>query len=368
MTKRDYYDTLGVEKNADKSEIKKAYRKLALKYHPDKNPSKEAEERFKEISEAYAVLSDAEKRSMYDRYGHAGIDQQYSYEDIFRGVDFGDIFRGTSSGFESFGFDNIFEHFFGGRAGFGCQGRRMHRGADLRYDIEISLEGASEGLETVIRVPRSEICDVCNGSGAKPGTSPKTCPSCNGSGQIQSSRRTAFGMFTQVTTCGKCHGQGSIIEERCPECHGNGRVQKTRDIEIKIPRGMDDESQLRLAGEGEAGSGGSGDLYVVVHIKKHPVFNRRGLDLHMVKEISFTEAALGTKIDVETLSGRIEKLKVPDGTQNGEIFKIRGNGMPGIHGRGHGDLFVEIHVKTPRNFSKKAKKLLEELDKELKNN
>lgn len=369
MTKRDYYDTLGVEKNADKSEIKKAYRKLALKYHPDKNPSKEAEERFKEISEAYAVLSDVEKRSMYDRYGHAGIDQQYSYEDIFRGVDFGDIFRGTSSGFESFGFDDIFERFFGHRTSFGGkQRRRPRRGADLRYDIEISLEGASEGLETVIRVPRSEICDVCNGSGAKPGTSPKTCPSCNGSGQIQSSRRTAFGMFTQVTTCGKCHGQGSIIEERCPECHGNGRVQKTRDIEIKIPRGMDDESQLRLAGEGEAGSGGSGDLYVVVHIKKHPVFNRRGLDLHMVKEISFTEAALGTKIDVETLSGRIEKLKVPDGTQNGEIFKIRGNGMPGIHGRGHGDLFVEIHVKTPRNFSKKAKKLLEELDKELKNN
>ena len=369
MTKRDYYDTLGVEKNAYKSEIKKAYRKLALKYHPDKNPSKEAEERFKEISEAYAVLSDVEKRSMYDRYGHAGIDQQYSYEDIFRGVDFGDIFRGTSSGFESFGFDDIFERFFGHRTSFGGkQRRRPRRGADLRYDIEISLEGASEGLETVIRVPRSEICDVCNGSGAKPGTSPKTCPSCNGSGQIQSSRRTAFGMFTQVTTCGKCHGQGSIIEERCPECHGNGRVQKTRDIEIKIPRGMDDESQLRLAGEGEAGSGGSGDIYVVVHIKKHPVFNRRGLDLHMVKEISFTEAALGTKIDIETLGNKVEKLKIPDGTQNREIFKIRGNGMPAIHGRERGDLYVEIHVKTPRNISKKARKLLEELDKELKNN
>ena len=368
MTKRDYYDILGVEKNADKSEIKKAYRKLALKYHPDKNPSKEAEERFKEISEAYAVLSDAEKRSMYDRHGHAGIDQQYSYEDIFRDVDFGDIFRGTSSGFESFGFDDIFERFFGHRTGFGGrQRRRPRRGADLRYDIEISLEDASEGLETVIRVPRSEICDVCNGSGAKPGTSPKTCPSCNGSGQIQSSRRTAFGMFTQVTTCGKCHGQGSIIEERCPECNGGGKVQKIRDIELKIPGGIDDGSQLRLAGEGEAGSGGNGDLYVVVHIKKHPVFNRRGLDLHMIKEISFIDAALGTKIDIETLGNKVEKLKIPDGTQNREIFKIRGNGMPAIHGRGRGDLYVEIHVKTPRNISKKAKKLLEELDKELKN-
>jgi len=199
MTKRDYYDILGVERNADKSDIKKAYRKLALKYHPDKNPTKEAEERFKEVSEAYAVLSDDEKRSMYDKYGHAGIDQQYSYDDIFRGVDFGDIFRGSGFGFESFGFDDIFEHFFGHRMGFGGkQRRRPRRGADLRYDIEISLEDASEGLETVIRVPRSEICDVCNGSGAKPGTSPKTCPNCNGSGQVQSSRRTAFGMLPVV--------------------------------------------------------------------------------------------------------------------------------------------------------------------------
>jgi molecular chaperone DnaJ len=362
MVKRDYYDILGVEKNAEKSDIKKAYRKLALRYHPDKNPSKDAEERFKDISEAYAVLSDDEKRSMYDRYGHAGIDQQYSYEDIFRGADFGDIFSGM-------GFDDIFERFFGHRMGFGGGRRRgPRRGSDLRYDVEISLEDASRGLETMIRVPRAEICDVCNGSGARPGTSPKTCPSCGGSGQIQSSRRTAFGMFTQVTTCGKCHGQGSFIEERCPECRGEGRLQKTRDIELKIPKGMDDGSQLRLAGEGEASSGGSGDLYVVVHIKKHPVFNRRGLDLHMIKEISFTEAALGTKIDVETISGGFERLRIPDGTQNGDIFKIHNKGMPGLHGQARGNLFVEIRVKTPRRLSKKAKNLLEELDKEIRDN
>lgn len=369
MKKRDYYDVLGVDKNADKSVIKKAYRKLALRYHPDKNPSKDAEGRFKEISEAYAVLSDDEKRSMYDRYGHAGIDQQYSYEDIFRGVDFGDIFRGSGFGFDSFGFDDIFERFFGHRMDFGGRQRsRSRRGADLRYDVEINLEDSYKGLETIIRVPRAEICDICSGSGARPGTSPKTCPSCNGSGQIKNSRRTAFGMFTQVTTCGRCHGQGSVIEERCPECRGEGKVQKTRDIELKIPRGIDDGSQLRLAGEGEAAGGGSGDLYVVVHIKKHYVFNRRGLDLHMVKDISFPDAALGAKIDIESLGGEVEKLRVPEGTQNGEMFKIRNKGMPGLHGRGRGDLYVEIHVKTPSKFSKKAKKLLEEFDKELKNN
>ena len=347
MTKRDYYDILGVNKNADKTEIKKAYRKLALKYHPDKNPSKEAEEMFKDISEAYAVLSDDEKRKMYDSYGHAGIDQQYSYEDIFRGADFSDIFSGTG-----FGFDDIFERFFGHRMGFtGSRSNRPRRGADLRYDVEIRLGDAYNGLETTIRVPRSEICEVCNGNGAKPGTSPKKCPTCGGSGQIQNSRRTAFGMFTQVTTCNKCNGQGTIIEQPCPECDGEGRIQKTRDIELKIPKGVDDGSQLRLAGEGEAAGGGSGDLYVVVHIKKHPLFNRRGLDLHIIKEVSFPKAALGTKIDVETLDGEIERLRIPEGTQNSDIFKIRGRGMPDLRGRDRGDLYVEISVKTPKNIN-----------------
>ncbi len=366
MAKRDYYEILGVDRNASKDEIKKAYRRLALKYHPDKNPSKDAEERFKEISEAYAVLYDDEKRRLYDMYGHAGIDQRYSYEDIFREADFSDIFRsmGFDIGFD-FGFDDIFERFFGHRMGFGHRSSRRRRGADLRYDIEISLEDAYNGVETTIHVPRSETCEHCNGTGARPGTTPKTCPQCGGTGQIRTSRRTAFGMFTQITTCDRCHGEGRVVIEHCPVCKGSGIVQKTRDIELKIPRGVEDGSQLRLPGEGEAGGGGPGDLYVIVHIKKHPKFKRRGLDLYTVKEITFPEAALGAKIDVETLDGKVEKLKIPEGTQTGEIFKIRGQGMPGLHGRGHGDLYVEIQVKTPKKLSRKVKKLLEELKNEL---
>jgi molecular chaperone DnaJ len=365
MTKRDYYDILGVNNDASKSEIKKAYRKLALKHHPDKNPDEESEEKFKEISEAYAVLYDDEKRRLYDQYGHAGIDQRYSYEDIFRGADFSDIFG--NMGFE-FSFEDIFERFFGHRMGFERGPSRRTRGADLRFDVEINLEDVFRGLETTIRVPRSETCDTCDGSGAKPGTTTKKCPQCGGTGQARSSRRTAFGMFTQITTCNKCHGQGTFIEERCPECNGKGMLQKTRSIELKIPGGIDDGSQLRLAGEGEAGGSGSGDLYVVIHVKKHPIFNRRGRDLHVVKEITFPEAAVGTKIDVETLSGKVEKLKISEGTQNGDIFKIRGQGMPSLQGRGQGDLYVEIHVKTPKKLTRKAKKLLEELNDEFKNN
>lgn len=360
MAKQDYYEILGIDRNASKSEIKKVYRKLALKYHPDKNKEAGAEEKFKEISEAYAVLYDDEKRRMYDQYGHAGIDQQFSSEDIFRNADFGDIFRNMG------GFEDIFERFFGGSMGFGRRSSHRRRGADLRYDIEINLEDAYNGVETTIKVPRSETCDTCNGNGAKPGTNPKSCPSCGGSGQINVSRRTAFGMFTQVTTCNKCHGQGKFIEHRCPSCNGRGIIQKTRDIELKIPKGVDDGSQLRLAGEGEGGSGGTGDLYIVIHIKKHRYFNRRGADLHILKDISFPEAAIGTKIDIETLDGSVEKLKIPEGTQNNDIFTIRGKGMPGLRGRGHGDLYVEMHVKTPKKLSRKAKKLLEELKDELK--
>jgi len=360
MAKRDYYEVLGVAKDASKAEIKKAYRKLALKYHPDKNKEAGAEEKFKEISEAYAVLYDDEKRNLYDQYGHAGIDQQYSAEDIFRGADFGDIFRNMG------GIEDIFERFFGGSmGGFGRRSSGRRRGSDLRYDLEITLEDAYRGVETTIKVPRSETCDNCNGSGAKPGTNPKSCPGCDGSGQMKTTRRTAFGMFTQVTTCNRCHGQGTIIEHKCPECRGRGIIQKTRDIELKIPKGVDDGAQLRLAGEGEAGSGGTGDLYIVVHVKRHPVFNRRGLDLHIVKEVSFPDAALGTRVDIKTLEDEIE-LRIPDGTQNGDVLRVRNKGMPGLQGRGQGDLYVEIHVKTPKKLSRKAKKLLEELKNELK--
>jgi molecular chaperone DnaJ len=361
--KRDYYEILGVSKNAGKTDIKKAYRKLALKFHPDKNPSKDAEEKFKEISEAYAVLYDDEKRKLYDMYGHAGIDQRFTSEDIFRGADFGDIFRGM--GFD-FGFEDIFERFFGHGMGFNRRTTRRTRGADLRYDIEISLEDAYKGLETTIRVPRSEACKNCDGTGAKPGTNPKKCTRCDGTGQLRQSRRTAFGMFTQVTACSRCRGEGTIIDTPCPDCKGKGIVQKTRNIELKIPKGIDDGSQLRLAGEGEAGQAGAGDLYIVVHVKKHAKFNRRGIDLHTVKSISFPEATLGTKIDIETINGNVETLKIPDGTQNGDILRIRNAGMPDVRSRSQGDLYVEIHIKTPTKLSRNAKKLLDELKDELK--
>lgn len=359
MTKKDYYDVLGINKDADKREIKKAYRKLALKYHPDKNPSKEAEEKFKEISEAYAVLSDDEKRQMYDQYGHAGIDQQYSSEDIFRNADFGDIFRGMG-----FDFQDIFDQFFGG-GGF-SRGRRQRRGADLRYDTEITLEQAYKGIDKEIRIPRTESCDVCGGSGAKPGTEADTCPQCGGRGQVRQSRRTAFGMFTQVTPCPRCHGQGVFIKDKCKKCKGTGQIQVTRNISIHIPAGVTDGSQLRLAKEGESGSGGTGDLYVVIHVKPHPVFKRRGADLYTSETITFSEAALGTKKDIETINGEAVTLKIPDGTQHGTILRLKNKGMPQIQRSGFGDLYVEIHVETPTKLSRKAKKLFKELEKEIK--
>jgi molecular chaperone DnaJ len=365
MAKQDYYDILGVEKSASKNDIKKAYRKLALKYHPDKNPSKDAEKKFKEISEAYAVLYDDEKRKMYDQYGHAGIDQRYSAEDIFRGADFSDIFRGMGFDFGFGGFDDIFERFFGHRTGFERR-RGPQRGADLRYDIEIRLEDAYRGLQTEIKVPRTEMCEVCHGSGAQPGTSPKKCPTCNGTGQIQRSQRTAFGMFTQVSACPKCQGQGTIIEKVCSNCRGRGTIQQTRDIELSIPQGIDDGSQLRLAGEGESGGRGtsSGDLYIVVHLRPHQKFKRRGSDLYQIQTISFPTAALGGKIEVETLDG-FEPLRIDEGTQPGAIYKLRNKGMPRLNGRGQGDMYVEIHIATPRNLSRKAKKLIEDLADEL---
>ena len=361
MTKQDYYKILNIDKNSNKSEIKKAYRKLALKYHPDKNKDKDAEGKFKEISEAYAVLYDDEKRKMYDTYGHAGIDQQFSTEDIFRGADFGDIFRGMGFG----GFDDVFGQFFGHQRGFN-QRSRVPRGRDLRYDIEISLEDAYRGVETEIRVPRTEICDTCNGSGAKPGTTPKKCSQCGGTGQVRVSQRTAFGMFTQVTTCPKCHGEGIIIEKTCPTCRGRRTLQKTRRIDLKSPPGVDEGSQLRLAGQGEQIGKGreNGDLYIVPHIKKHPRFKRRDDDLYQKIDIMFPKATLGGKIDINIVQGT-EKLKIPEGTESGEIFKLPGKGMPHLHGRRYGDMYVEVHVKTPKKLSRKARKIVEELEKEL---
>ncbi len=362
MEKKDYYEILGLDHSATKDDIKKAYRKLALKYHPDKNKEKDAEEKFKEISEAYAVLYDDEKRKMYDQYGHAGIDQQYTTEDIFRTTDFGDIFRGMG-----FDINDIFEQFFGRRNGF-THRPRAQRGSDIRYDIEIRLEDAYRGIETELEVPRTELCDTCRGSGARPGSSPKRCSTCGGTGQMQSSRRTAFGMFTQISECSKCHGKGTYIEDPCPSCRGRGSQQKTRKIEVRIPKGIDDGAHLRLAGQGEHPSGAtqSGDLYVVVHMKPHPVFERRGADLYRRLSITFPQASLGTTVFVETLSER-EKLKIPEGTQTGTLFKIKSCGMPRIQGSGYGDLYVLVEIATPKKLSRRARLLLEELARELEN-
>ena len=363
MAKKDYYEILGIDHSASKEEIKKVYRKLALQYHPDKNKDKSAEEKFKEISEAYAVLYDDEKRKMYDQHGHAGIDQRYTSEDIFRGADFGDIFRNMGVNF-GFDFDDIFEQFFGHRRTGPTQRTQPLRGADLRSDIEIRLEDAYHGLKTEISVPRTEQCDTCKGSGAKPGTSPKRCPQCNGNGQLQQTQRTAFGVFTQVSTCPRCRGNGTTIEEPCPTCKGRGTVQHTRTIELSIPKGVDEGSQLRLTGEGEASRRSPGDLYIVIHIKDHPRFERRNKDIYTRKQIMYPDAALGTNIDIETLDG-FETLKIPEGTQNGSLFKLRGKGMPDLRSRGYGDLYVEILVKTPQHLSRKARELLEELKKEI---
>ena len=363
--KKDYYDVLGVPRDATKDDIKKAYRRLALKFHPDKNKAPDAEERFKEISEAYGVLYDDQKRKMYDTYGHSGIDQQFTQEDIFRGVDFGDIFR--SMGFDSdsgFSFDDIFSQFFGG----GRRGRTMQRqrGSDLRYDIQISLEDAFKGLTTEIQIPRTEACPTCHGSGAAPGTSPVQCPQCKGSGELRSTQRTAFGVFTQVNVCPKCRGRGTSIEKPCSTCRGVGTVKQTRTIELKIPEGIVDGSQLRLPGEGEAPGKGipSGDLYIVVHIQQHPLYERRGDDLYRSLKVSFLKLALGVTMNLDTLHGP-EKLKIPEGTESGSIVRLKGLGMPHARHGGYGDLYVQVQGIVPKSLNRRARLLLEELSREI---
>jgi len=361
-SKRDYYEVLGVPRDASKEEIKKAYRQLALKYHPDRNKSPDAEEKFKEISEAYAVLSDDEKRMQYDQLGHEGISSRYTWDDIFRSADFDRIFRDLGFGFG--GFDTIFDMFFGGgaRRRYGPQ-----KGADLRYDMELTLEEAVFGLETEIEVPRVEVCGTCHGSGAKPGTSPRKCPKCNGTGEIRRTREFGYTHFTEIETCNECHGKGISIENPCKDCKGTGTVQGLRRIKLKIPPGIDNGYNLRLSGEGEPGTRGgpSGDLYVVVHVKPHKIFKRKGDDLLCEAHISFPQAALGTKISVPTLDGEA-KLKIPAGTQTGTLFRLRGRGAPHLHGWGRGDQLVRVIVKTPTNLTRHQKELLAELAKEVK--
>ena len=347
-----------MSRNATKEEIKNAYRKLAFKYHPDRNKAPEAEEKFKEISEAYAVLSDDEKRRQYDMFGHAGIGARYTPEDLFRGVNFDEIFRDFGFG----GFD-IFDAFFGRR-----RARRYgpRRGADLRYDMEITLEDVASGLDREIELPRRETCDFCNGSGAAPGTAPKKCPQCNGTGQIQHTRSTGFAHFVQITTCNACGGKGTIIESPCKSCRGTRMVTRTRKIRVKIPKGIDNGSRLRLSGQGEAGErGGSlGDLYVVVHVKPHKIFQRNNSDILCEVPIGFAQAALGAEIDVPTLDGKA-RLKIPEGTQTHTVFRLRGKGLPRLHGYGRGSELVRVIIRTPKRLTSKQRQLLAELAKEM---
>ena len=345
--KRDYYEVLGLSRTASDEEIKKAYRKLALKYHPDKNPDdgRAAEERFKEISEAYQVLSDAERRGLYDRFGHAAFAQGAPGG---AGFDFG-------AGFEDI-IGDLFGDFFGtgrGRGGRG-QGRR---GQDLRYELEIAFEEAAFGCEKVISVPRLSACETCKGRGAKPGTSPKTCPQCRGSGQV----RFQQGFFSIAKTCGKCNGQGQIVTNPCTTCDGAGARRQTFNVSVKIPAGVDAGSRLKLRGEGEAGENGgpSGDLYVLLDVDDHPIFARDGNDLVCEVPLSISQAALGTEIEVPTLDGSA-KVKVPAGTQSGQMFRLRGRGVADVNGYGTGDEIVKIIVETPRKLSARQRELLEE--------
>lgn len=359
--KRDYYEVLGVSKDASKADIKKAYRRLALKYHPDKSDDPDAEEKFKEISEAYAVLSDDQKRQQYDRFGHAGIDSRYSYQDIFRGADFSDIFRDL--GFD-FGFSDLFQQFFGGRGRQG--GRRRPRGSDILYRLTISLEEAYRGGEKDITLTRKERCPRCQGSGKTEKSTVVTCSACQGTGQARQSQRTPFGHFTQITICPQCNGEGQRIEHPCSACQGSGVVKRQRTITVTIPPGVDSGMRLRLAGEGEAGEQGapSGDMFVEVYVEENPRFRREGSTLYTIKHISFPQAALGSRVEVETLDGT-QELRIPPGTQSGDSFTLKGKGMPRLRGGGQGNLVVEVTVDVPRKLSARERELVEQLAREM---
>ncbi|MBU1691401.1 MAG: molecular chaperone DnaJ [Gammaproteobacteria bacterium] len=349
MSKRDFYEILGVNKDANDDEIKKAYRKLAMKFHPDRNPDNpKAEEHFKEAKEAYEILSDPSKRTAYDQYGHAGVDQQAGMGGA----------GGFSGGFAD-AFGDIFGDIFGG-AGGGRGGRsNVYRGADLRYNLEISLEDAARGTETKIRIPTMAECDTCHGSGAKAGSKPETCPTCAGHGQV----RMQQGFFSIQQACPKCHGSGKVIAHPCGTCQGSGRVKQYKTLAVKIPSGVDEGDRIRLSGEGEAGVNGgpSGDLYVVIQIKAHSVFQRDHNDLHCEMPISFTTAALGGEIEIPTLDGHA-KIKIPAETQSGKVFRLRGKGIKGVRSSAHGDLMCHMVVETPVSLTERQKELLRELE------
>jgi molecular chaperone DnaJ len=363
MAKRDYYDILGVPKNASDDDIKKAYRKLAMKHHPDRNQgdgAKKAEEKFKEAKEAYEMLSDAPKRAAYDQYGHAGVDPNMG---AGRGGPGQEGFGGFA---EAFG--DIFGDIFGGAAGAGGArrggGQQVYRGADLSYAMEITLEEAAHGKDTQIRIPSWDSCETCHGNGAKPGTQPKTCPTCSGSGTVHLRQ----GFFSIQQTCPHCHGSGKIIPEPCTTCNGAGKIKRQKTLEVKIPAGINEGMRIRSAGNGEPGTNGgpAGDLYIEIRMKAHEVFERDGDDLHCTVPVGLTTAALGGMIEVPTLGGKAE-IELPEGTQHGKTFRLRGKGIKGIRSSYPGDLYCHVTVETPVKLTEHQRKLLKELDEDFRN-
>lgn len=355
MSKRDYYEVLGIKKSANDDEIKKAFRKLARKYHPDVNRDnpKEAEEKFKEINEAYEVLSSSDRRAQYDQFGHAAFEGNQGAG------------AGSFNGFSGFG--DIFEMFFGGE-GFGFGGGRRNgpeKGADLRFDLELSFEQAAFGVEKEVEIPRTEECNECHGSGAAPGTHSETCSQCRGTGQVQVAQNTPFGRMINVKTCDQCRGEGKINHTPCKKCRGQGKLRNRRKIKVTIPPGVDNGSKLRVAHEGEAGQRGGppGDLYVFIYVKQHKLFEREGSDVICEVPVSFVQAALGDEIDVPTLDGKV-KFRIPEGTQSGTVFRLRGKGIPFLRSSGRGDQHVRIKVVTPGKLTERQKELLTEFAKD----
>ncbi|KAI4453346.1 dnaj 1 mitochondrial-related [Holotrichia oblita] len=352
--KRDYYEVLGVSKEAGADDLKKAYRKMAKKYHPDLNPdNKEAEKHFKEVNEAYEVLGDEQKRSMYDRFGHQGVDPSAGG---------GQGYGGFNGGFGGFGFDDLISDLFGG--GFGGSSRRPQgpkRGRDLRCRVEIEFEQAVFGVEMEIGINRQEYCETCDGTGAKSGTSASTCPTCNGTGEVRYVQRTPIGSITNVRTCDACGGKGKIIKDKCTECGGDGRVRKARKIVVKIPAGIDHGQTISVTGEGDVGDKGAshGDLLVDVKVKKHKLFVRQGNDIMCDFPVTFVEATLGAEVEVPTLDGKV-KYSIPEGTQTGTVFRFKGKGVPHLRGSGRGDQYVKVTVEIPKNLNEKQKGLLRE--------
>ena len=350
MAKKDFYESLGVPKNASDDEIKKAYRKMAMKYHPDRNQgdkAAEAEAKFKEIKEAYEILSDADKRAAYDQYGHAGVDPN------MRGA--------GGQGFGNFGdaFGDIFSDIFGGGGRRGGGGRQVFRGNDLSYAMEITLEEAANGKDSQIRIPSWDNCETCDGTGAKPGTHVNTCQTCHGSGSVQMRQ----GFFSVQQTCPHCRGQGKVISDPCSTCHGQGKIKRNKTLEVKIPAGIDDGMRIRSAGNGEPGQNGgpNGDLFIEIRIKKHDIFERDGDDLHCQVPVQVTTAALGGEINVPTLTGKAT-IEIPEGTQSGKIFRLRGRGIKGVRSAIAGDLYCHVNVETPVKLTEHQRKLLKELD------